>query len=412
MDVRSAFVAAARAGELTFAAADARGADGSLGGAADAASQARRTMEHLRTTLRTMGQDPSDVVSLLVLLARYDDLDAVSGVLDEYFADPARYPATCYLGVSSLDGGCVVRVDAIATSSADRAAFTAPGVPLAGGARCHGVRVGDLYFLSGIDAGEAAAASDLREQTAASLERVEAPVSSAQGAGAAAQGGATEEEMARQTTTVLDRMDVILSSQGQPLSAVGRTFMYMSNLRVRDGYGRARRARYQGVYALDAFPANSGIGIPRLGPNRLLRSVAIASSGPKAYVSSDQVRLTPGLFSQAVRFGDWLFLAGQDAIDLNNQTLAIGDVAQQTTIALQHIKDVMEAAGGSLEDVLKTTVYVVEGQDLAQAVDAYRRFFAANARGDWLPAGLTLGVMELATDCLVEIDAVGYLGSR
>ena len=108
---------------------------------------------------------------------------------------------------------------------------------------------------------------------------------------------------------------------------------------------QGRRARYQGVFALDAFPANSGIGIPRLGANLLLRSVAIASGGPKAYVSSDKVRLTPGSFSQSIQFGHWLYLAGQDSIGMDNQTLAIGDVAEQTTISLQHIKDVMEAAG-------------------------------------------------------------------
>ena len=44
----------------------------------------------------------------------------------------------------------------------------------------------------------------------------------------------------------------------------------------------------------------------------------------------------------------------------------------------------------TLEDVIKTTVYVVQGQDVDRALDAYRRFFAANTRGGWLPAGLTL----------------------
>src|SRR4051812_12945758 len=127
MDSRSAFVGAARAGDYTFAAADARGPDGSIGGARDAASQARGTLENLRTTLRVMGQSPDGVVSLLVLLTSYDDLDAVSRTVDEYFPDPARYPATCYLGVASLDGGCLVRVDAIATTNADRGGFVRRG---------------------------------------------------------------------------------------------------------------------------------------------------------------------------------------------------------------------------------------------------------------------------------------------
>jgi 2-iminobutanoate/2-iminopropanoate deaminase len=306
----------------------------------------------------------------------------VSRVLDEYYPDPARYPATCYLGVSSLDGGCLVRVDAIATTSGDRNAFTAPGVPLGRGVRNHGMRVGDLYFLSGVDAGDVATSA------------------------------VTVEEMGHQTRTVLDRVDAILTSQGLQLSDVGRTFMFMSNLRVRDGYGTARRERYQGVFALDAFPANSGIGVPQLGTDILLRNGSIAGSGGKSYVSSDQVRLTPGSFSQSVQFGPWLFMAGQDAIDLANQTLAIGDAPEQTTISLQHLKDVVEAAGGTMEDIVKTTIYVVEGQDLGAVTASYRRFFEANTRGGWLPAGLSVGVMELATDCLVEIDAVAYLGPR
>ena len=65
-------------------------------------------------------------------------------IVDEYYPDAARYPSTCYLGVASLDGGCLVRVDAIATTSADRGAFITPGVPLARGAKSHGMRVGDV----------------------------------------------------------------------------------------------------------------------------------------------------------------------------------------------------------------------------------------------------------------------------
>jgi 2-iminobutanoate/2-iminopropanoate deaminase len=376
----SAFLAGARAGELAFAAADARGQDGGLGEAGDAAGQAAHALEHLRTTLEALGHDLDHVVSLWVLLTDCGELDAVSRVLDRYFPEPARYPATTFLGVAGLDGGCAVRLDAVATAGAQRSAFRAAGAPLARGARTHGVRAGDLYFLSGIDAGDVA-------------------------------GADAGDTLGRQTTAVLDRMAAVLESQGLALGDVGRTFMFLSDMRVRPAYAAARRARYEGIFALDAFPANSGIGVPDLGSGVMLRSVAIA--GPaKRHVASEQVRRSPGSFSQAVRLGDWLFVAGQDAIDLEHRTEAIGDLAGQTERTLGYLRHVVEAAGATLDDVVKTTVYLIAGQDRAQFADTYRQYFGAHTRGGWLPAGLTLDVQQLAADVLVEIDAVAYLGPR
>ena len=374
------FVPGARTADLGFAAADARDADGSLGGARDAAAQATRGLDHLRNTLRTLGQDLSQVVSLWVLLTDYADLDAVSRVVDQYFPDPQRYPATCYLGVAGLDGDCVVRLDAVAYAGGDRSPIAAPGIPLARGARTHGVRAGGLYFLSGVDASDVA-------------------------------GSDPFERLGRQTTATLDRIDGVLATEGLGLGDIGRTFMFMSDLSVRPAYGTARQERYRGIFAPDQFPANSGIGVPNLGPGIMLRSVAIAARG-KQYVVSDQVRVTAGQFSQAVRHGDWLFVAGQDAIDLNFQVEAVGDLAGQTTITLQYLHHIVEAAGASLDDVVKTTVYLVAGQDRTRFANAYREFFQSRTRGGWLPNGLTLEVKELVPDILVEIDAVVYLGPR
>ena len=166
-------------------------------------------------------------------------------------------PAVTSSAWQDLDGECVVRLDAIASSSPERRAIIVPGVPLARGVRVHGVFADGLTFLAGIDAGDLAGADP-----AATLSR--------------------------QTTTVLDRMDIVLRSQGLALADVGRTFMFMNDLRVRAAYGAARRERYEGVFALDAFPANSGIGVPDLGPGVMLRSVAIGAD--KCYVASDRVR--------------------------------------------------------------------------------------------------------------------------
>ncbi len=89
-----------------------------------------------------------------------------------------------------------------------------------------------------------------------------------------------------------------------------------------------------------------------------------------------------------------------------------GSLAGQTEATLRHSKDIVEAAGGTLDDIVKTTVYLVEGSNRVEFAEAYRRFFAAHSRNNTMPAGLTVVVDELSPRCSVEIDAVAYLPTR
>jgi 2-iminobutanoate/2-iminopropanoate deaminase len=103
-------------------------------------------------------------------------------------------------------------------------------------------------------------------------------------------------------------------------------------------------------------------------------------------------------------------LAGQDAVGFNRQVEAEGDLAGQTALTLQHTKDILEEAGGTLDDIVKTTVYLVAGQERSRFAAAYREFFNRYSRASRMPAGLTVEVQEFSPRCLVEIDAVAYLG--
>ena len=136
----------------------------------------------------------------------------------------------------------------------------------------------------------------------------------------------------------------------------------------------------------------------------------IAYRGAKTVVASPKVRKAPGSFSQSVRVGDWLLLAGQDAVGFNREVEAEGDLAGQTEVTLQHTKDILEEAGGTLDDIVKTTVYLIAGQDRSRFAAAYTKFFNRYSRSSKMPAGLTVEVRELSPRCLVEIDAVAYLG--
>jgi 2-iminobutanoate/2-iminopropanoate deaminase len=287
-------------------------------------------------------------------------------------------PATTLVGIAGLEDDCRVRMDAIATSSRDRQYTRLPELPLGRGSQCHGVRVGNFFFLSGVDA-------------VAMDGRIAPPIS-----------------IQTQTTQVLGRIGKILGRQGLSLNDLCRTFMFMPSTDYRPGYGEARRAVYAGVFSEDAFPPNSGIYISDLGKDILIRSVAIAYGGEKKIIASPKVRKTPGSFSQSVRVGDWLLIAGQDAVGFRREVLAAGDLARQTEITLSHVQYIVEEAGGTLDDLVKTTIYLTPGQDRDKFAAAYRRFLEQHATT--LPTGLTLEVVELSPGCLVEIDAVAYLG--
>jgi enamine deaminase RidA (YjgF/YER057c/UK114 family) len=368
------------AGEFAFVAQDARRPDGAL--AEDSAEdQARRTVDHLCRALKCVEMDLTDIVSLMVYLPHYEHVEQVCEVLDAAFGKNSEgRPATTLVGIAGLEDDCRVRMDAIATSRRDRQYTRLPELPLGRGSQCHGVRVGNFFFLSGVDA-------------VAMDGRIAPPIS-----------------IQTQTTQVLGRIGKILGRQGLSLSDLCRTFMFMPSTDYRPGYGEARRAVYAGVFSEDAFPPNSGIYISDLGKGILIRSVAIAYGGEKKIIASPKVRKTPGSFSQSVRVGDWLLIAGQDAVGFRREVLAAGDLARQTEITLSHVQYIVEEAGGTLDDLVKTTIYLTPGQNRDKFAAAYRRFLKQHATT--IPTGLTLEVVELSPGCLVEIDAVAYLGER
>jgi 2-iminobutanoate/2-iminopropanoate deaminase len=367
-----AFAAGATVGDLTFVAQDAAG-PGDL--PAGAAAQAERALQNLRRALAAVGQSADDLVFLQVLLTDYAAAPEVGRMLRAEFR-PERAPTTCFVGVSGLGPDRLVRMDAVASRNRDRAAVVAEGVPLPLGAPCHAVRVGDLVFVGAVDA---------------------------------------PEDTAAPSTIILERLDAVLRAVGLGLKDSFRHWAFLRNMAaasVRDAYGRERTARLDPIFAPEEFPANSRIGSPALGPGVAQRSYALATRGRRQYVESKFARRTPRVFAQSVKVGDWLFVAGQDAVDVAQQTLFVGDLRAQTEQCVRQLQFIMEAASGTIDDIVKTTVYLLAGQDREVFLNAYSEQFRRRLRSPWMPAGLTMTVDALRPDCLVEIDAVAYLGAR
>ncbi len=110
-----------------------------------------------------------------------------------------------------------------------------------------------------------------------------------------------------------------------------------------------------------------------------------------------------GPYSQAVKVGNLLFISGQ--IPLNSKgDLVKGDIKVQTEQVLENIKGIVEEAGGTMKDIVKTTVYLKDLGDFKDFNDTYRRFFPEDP-----PARATVGVSDLPKGVDIEIEAIAWI---
>lgn len=107
-------------------------------------------------------------------------------------------------------------------------------------------------------------------------------------------------------------------------------------------------------------------------------------------------------YTDAVRFGDLLFVSGAAAFDSDGNVVGKGDPVTQTRVILQNIRDALQAVGADMGDVLKVTVFLTDIGDRAAINPVRKEFF-----GDAKPASTLFEVSALAVpDMLVEIEAV------
>ena len=118
-------------------------------------------------------------------------------------------------------------------------------------------------------------------------------------------------------------------------------------------------------------------------------------------IHTDDAPAAIGPYSQGVIANGLLFTAGQIALDPATGQVVPGDVVAQTQRVLANLRAILDAAGASWRDVVKTTVYLFDMNDFPVVNEAY-----AAAMGDARPARSTVQVSALPRGVLVEIDAV------
>jgi 2-iminobutanoate/2-iminopropanoate deaminase len=114
-----------------------------------------------------------------------------------------------------------------------------------------------------------------------------------------------------------------------------------------------------------------------------------------------------GPYSQAIRTGNLIFTAGQIALDPATGQLVPGGIAEQTTRVVLNLKAILEAAGTSLDRVVKTTVFLKNFDDFAAMNAVYGSYLGPE--GVAPPARSTVEVSRLPKDALVEIEVVAEI---
>src|SRR5271170_2507988 len=131
------------------------------------------------------------------------------------------------------------------------------------------------------------------------------------------------------------------------------------------------------------------------------------SSSPKTPVSTEKAPAAIGPYSQAVRIGDFLYTSGQIPLDPATGQIVAGGIEAQTVRVLENLKAVLEAAGASLSQVVKTTVFLKDMNDFAAMNAIYGQYLAPE--GTVAPARSTVEVARLPKDVLVEIEVIASL---
>lgn len=122
---------------------------------------------------------------------------------------------------------------------------------------------------------------------------------------------------------------------------------------------------------------------------------------PRDIVKTDAAPQAIGPYSQAIKANGFVFLSGQTALDPRTGQMVGQDIKTQTRRALDNIKAVLLAAGTSLDNVVRCSVFLKDMNDFGPMNEEYGSYFK-----ELPPARTTVQVAKLPRDALVEIDAI------
>jgi 2-iminobutanoate/2-iminopropanoate deaminase len=124
----------------------------------------------------------------------------------------------------------------------------------------------------------------------------------------------------------------------------------------------------------------------------------------KETVSTDKAPKAIGPYEQAIRVGDFIYVSGQIPLDPQTGSLVVGDIKAQTRRVMENLKAIVEAAGSSMDRIVKATVFLKNIGDFAAMNEIYAAYL-----GTAKPARSTVAVADLPRGALVEIDLIALV---
>jgi 2-iminobutanoate/2-iminopropanoate deaminase len=124
----------------------------------------------------------------------------------------------------------------------------------------------------------------------------------------------------------------------------------------------------------------------------------------KEIISTAKAPAAIGPYSQAVKLGNMIYTSGMIPLVPETMQIVEGGVRQQTKQVLENLKMLLESAGSSLENVIKTTVFIKDMNEFPKINEIYAEYFKSNQ-----PARSCVEVARLPKDVLVEIEVIAYI---
>lgn len=122
----------------------------------------------------------------------------------------------------------------------------------------------------------------------------------------------------------------------------------------------------------------------------------------KKEIATDNAPKAIGPYSQGIMYGDLIFASGQIPVNPANGEIPAG-IKEQTKQVLENVSAILKSAGSSIENVIKTTVFIKNMNDFAEMNAVYETYFTKP-----FPARSTVEVARLPKDVLVEIEVIAY----
>ncbi|MBS5582015.1 MAG: RidA family protein [Megasphaera sp.] len=122
-------------------------------------------------------------------------------------------------------------------------------------------------------------------------------------------------------------------------------------------------------------------------------------------IRTDKAPGAVGPYSQAIKAGDFLFASGQIPINPEKGRITAGTISEQAEQCMKNVGAILEAAGVTYDNVIKTTVYINDMNFFGAVNEVYGKYFNKT-----LPARSCVEISKLPKDALVEVEVIAYLG--